>query len=55
MDVRRRMPRDVRVIAKGQADEEWDQIDKSQCETVIDAVTEHALAALDARDKESGR
>jgi hypothetical protein len=43
-------------IASGQVDDQpWDQLDQSQRQTVIDAVAEHALADLDARDKERSR
>ena len=40
-------------IRSGQVDDQpWDQLDRDQCETVIDAVTKHALAGLDTRDAE---
>lgn len=43
-------------IRSGQVDDQpWDRLDRDQRETVIDAVTEHALPGLDARDKEDPR
>jgi len=39
-------------IRSGQVDDQpWEQLDRDQRETVIDAVTEHALAGFDARDR----
>jgi hypothetical protein len=39
-------------IKSGQVDDQrWDQLDRSQVDTVIDAVTEHAIEALDDHDR----
>jgi ferredoxin len=40
-------------VRSGQVDDQpWDQLDRDQRETVIDAVSNHAIGALDERDKE---
>ena len=40
-------------VRSGQVDDQpWEQLDREQRETVIDAVTEHAIGALDAGDEE---
>ena len=49
-------PAMAEFIRSGQVDgQPWDRLDRDQCETVIDAVTEHALSSLDARDEENPR
>lgn len=43
-------------IRSGQVDDQpWDQLDRDQRETVIDAVAEHAIAGLDTHAKEDSR
>ena len=46
-------PAMAEFIRSGQVDDQpWDQLDADQRETVIDAVSEHALRGLDTRDAE---
>ena len=43
-------PAIAEFIRSGQVDDQpWDQLDQDQRETVINAVTEHALPGLDTR------
>jgi hypothetical protein len=49
-------PAIAEFIRSGQVDDQpWDQLDRDQRETVIDAVAEHVIADLEARDKEGPR
>ena len=44
------------VNRSGQGDDPpWDQLERAQRETVINAVTRHALAGFDARNEEGSR
>lgn len=46
-------PAMAEFIRSGQVDDQpWDQLDKDQCETVINAVSKHALPKLDTGTSE---
>ena len=48
-------PAVAEFIASGEVDQQpWDQLDRSQVETVLDAVTEHVIDALDDRAEGKG-
>ena len=49
-------PAMAEFIRSGQVDQQpWEQLDRDQCETVVDVVQKHALQGLVARDEDGSR